>query len=74
MLFEWRVSRSREGPEEFPKNSRGKLQTDGYAAYESLAKARDNLTLVGCRAHVRRGFHEALAETKWAAWFVGQIR
>jgi transposase len=24
-------------------------------------------------AHVRRGFHEALAETKLAAWFVGQI-
>jgi hypothetical protein len=24
-------------------------------------------------AHVRRGFHEALAETKLSAWFVGQI-
>ena len=32
-----------------------------------------DLTLVGCWAHVRRGFHEALAETKLAAWFVGQI-
>ena len=32
-----------------------------------------DLTLVGCRAHVRRGFHEALAETKLGAWFVGQI-
>ena len=73
VLFEWRVSRSREGPEEFLKNFRGKLQTDGYAAYESLAKARDNLTLVGCWAHARRGFHEALAETKLAAWFVRQI-
>lgn len=73
MLFEWRVSRSREGPEEFLKTFRGKLQTDGYSAYESLAKARGDLTLVGCWAHVRRGFHEALAETKLAAWFVGQI-
>jgi hypothetical protein len=74
VLFEWRVSRSREGPEEFLKAFRGKLQTDGYAAYESLAKVRGDLTLVGCWAHVRRGFHEALAETKLAAWFVGQIR
>jgi hypothetical protein len=73
VLFEWRVSRSRAGPEEFLKNFRGKLQTDGYAAYESLAKARGDLTLVGCWAHARRGFHEALAETKVAAWFVRQI-
>ena len=73
VLFEWRVSRSRAGPEEFLKNFRGKLQTDGYGAYESLAKQRSDLTLVGCWAHVRRGFHEALAEAKLAAWFVGQI-
>jgi hypothetical protein len=73
VLFEWRVSRSRAGPEEFLKNFRGKLQTDGYAAYESLAKARGDLTLIGCWAHARRGFHEALAETKLTAWFVGQI-
>jgi hypothetical protein len=67
------VSRSREGPEEFLKNFRGKLQTDGYAAYESLAKERGDLTLVGCWAHARRGLHEALVETKLAAWFVYQI-
>ena len=73
VLFEWRVSRSREGPEEFLKNFRGKLQTDGFSAYESLAKTRDDLTLIGCWAHVRRGFHEALAESKVAAWFVRQI-
>jgi hypothetical protein len=74
VLFEWRASRSREGPKEFLKTFRGKLQTDGYGAYESLAKSRGgDLTLVGCWAHVRRGFHEALAETKLAAWFVGQI-
>ena len=73
VLFEWRVSRSREGPEEFLKNFRGKLQTDGFSAYESLAKTRDDLTLIGCWAHTRRGFHEALAETKSAAWFVRQI-
>ena len=73
VLFEWQVSRAREGPEKFLKSFRGKLQTDGYAAYESLAKGRDDLTLVGCWAHTRRGFHEALAESKLAAWFVRQI-
>ena len=73
VLFEWRVSRSREGPQEFLKNFRGKLQTDGFSAYESLAKERDDLILVGCWAHARRGFHEALVENKLAAWFVRQI-
>ena len=73
VLFEWRVSRARAGPEEFLKNFRGKLQTDGYSAYESLAKVRGDLTLIGCWAHARRGFHEALAETRLAAWFVRQI-
>ena len=73
VLFEWRVSRSREGPKEFLKNFRGKLQTDGYSAYESLAKERDDLTLIGCWAHARRGFHEALSESKLAVWFVRQI-
>jgi transposase len=73
VLFEWRVSRSREGPKEFLKTFRGKLQTDGYSAYESLAKERNDLTLIGCWAHARRGFHEALTESKLAAWFVRQI-
>jgi transposase len=74
VLFEWRLSRSREGPEEFLRHFKGRLQTDGYYAYESLAKERKGeLTLVACWAHCRRGFHEALAESKLAAWFVRQI-
>jgi transposase len=73
VLFEWRTSRSREGPEQFLRAFRGKLQTDGYAAYESLARKRHDLILVGCWAHTRRGFHEALDESKLAAWFVRQI-
>src|SRR5208282_3649197 len=74
VLFEWRLSRSREGPEEFLKHFKGRLQTDGYYAYESLAKERKGeLTLVACWAHCRRGFHEALAESRLAAWFVRQI-
>ncbi len=74
VLFEWRTGRGREGPEEFLKRFCGKLQTDGYAAYESLAKERQGeLVLIGCWAHARRGFHEALGESKLAAWFVRQI-
>ena len=55
------------------KDFRGKLQTDGHGVYESLAKQRGDLIPVGCWAHVRRGSHEALVETKLVAWSVGQI-
>jgi transposase len=74
VVFDWNVSRSREGPRQFLKDFKGKLQTDGYGVYESLARERgDDLLLIGCLAHVRRGFHEALGEGRSAAWIVGQI-
>ena len=74
VVFEWQVSRSREGPREFLKSFRGKLQTDGYGVYESLSRERGGeLTLIGCWAHARRGVHEALGEGRSAAWLVGQI-
>jgi transposase len=74
VVFEWHISRSREGPREFLKSFCGQLQTDGYGVYESLARERGKeLTLIGCWAHARRGFHEALGEGRSAAWLVGQI-
>jgi len=74
VVFDWNVSRSREGPREFLKSFRGKLQTDGYGVYESLARERSpELILIGCWAHARRGLHEALGEGRAAAWLVGQI-
>ena len=74
VVFEWQVSRSREGPREFLKSFAGKLQTDGYGVYESLARERgEELILIGCWAHARRGFHEALGEGRSAAWLMGQI-
>lgn len=74
VVFEWQISRSREGPRAFLKSFRGKLQTDGYGVYESLARERgEELILIGCWAHVRRGFHEALGEGRAVAWIVGQI-
>lgn len=74
VVFDWNVSRSREGPRAFLKSFRGQLQTDGYGVYESLARERgEDLILIGCWAHARRGFHEALGEGRAVAWLVGQI-
>ncbi len=74
VVFEWNISRSREGPRAFLKEFKGQLQTDGYGVYESLARERNGeLILIGCWAHARRGFHDALPEGRAAAWIVGQI-
>jgi transposase len=74
VVFNWNISRSREGPREFLTGFKGQLQTDGYGVYESLARERGGeLILIGCWAHARRGFHEALGEGRAAAWIMGQI-
>jgi len=83
VLFEWRTSRGREGPAEFLQDFKGKLQTDGYAAYASLVAERNapllaegkppELTLFSCWAHARRKFHEAKDHDRRAAWFLKQI-
>jgi transposase len=56
VVFEFRMGRGREGPLEFLKGFKGKLQSDGYGAY---AKLGEGIVYVGCTAHVRRGFVDA---------------
>ena len=53
VVFEFQMGRGREGPREFLKGFRGKLQSDGYAAYDKLGQG---IVYVGCMAHARRGF------------------
>jgi len=56
VVFDFQMGRGREGPLKFLKNFRGKLQSDGYAAY---AKLGEGITYAGCMSHARRGFVEA---------------
>jgi len=58
VLFDYRQSRGREGPDELLKNFAGYLQTDGYAAYEHFEKHKE-ITLLACMAHARRKFEHA---------------
>jgi transposase len=57
VLFDYRKTRGREGPDELLKDFSGHLQTDGYAAYTSLKNKR--ITLLACMAHARRMFEHA---------------
>jgi len=64
LYYDFRPTRSREGPREVLADFRGVLQTDGHSAYESLVKEfSDRLIPAGCWMHARRKFDEALATT-----------
>jgi transposase len=58
VLFDYRKSRGREGPDEMLKEFAGYLQTDGYNAYDHFEK-RPQITLLACMAHARRKFEHA---------------
>jgi transposase len=58
VLFDYRKTRGREGPDEFLENYHGYLQTDGYTAYNNL-KNHSRITLLACMAHARRKFDHA---------------
>lgn len=59
-----------------PHDFRGKIQCDAYGAYRTYAGRRGNIDLVGCWAHARRKFHEALLQgeaPRRTAWILHQI-
>lgn len=72
VLFDWQTSRGKEAAR-WLKQFRGYLQVDGYGVYESVASEQEGIVLVGCWAHARRKFVDALGENRRAAWVVHQI-
>lgn len=57
VLYEYQPGRGAKHPQEFLKGFHGYLHTDGYAGYHNLP---DGITVVGCWAHARRKFDEAV--------------
>jgi len=63
VIFDYRKSRSREGPNDFLKDFKGVLQVDGYEGYSEII-TKNNLVHAGCMDHVRRRFEKALEYDK----------
>ena len=59
ILFDYAPSRSQEVPVELLSDYAGYLQIDGYEGYNKVIANNDIIPL-GCMAHVRRKFDEAL--------------
>jgi transposase len=74
-IYVYRDSRSRDGPAEFLKDFRGYLQTDAYAAYESVVlESVGRIIPVGCWAHARRNFFDArLSQPREVHYVLGLI-
>lgn len=75
VLYQWHASRAAACLESLlGPQFKGKLQCDGYSAYPAFAKGRKEVSLIGCLAHIRRGFFEAKEQVPGAAgWFLHQI-
>ena len=58
VVFDFRLSRGRDGPKEFLGKFDGILQTDGYAAYDHVGGP--NLVHAACWAHVAIHFRKVL--------------
>lgn len=59
VAFHFAQGRGQDHPAEFLKGYRGSLQTDAYAGY-NLVERVEGLIRLGCWAHARRAFVEAL--------------
>ena len=57
VLYEYQPGRGAKHPKEFLAGYTGYLHTDGYAGYHDLG---EDITVVGCWAHARRKFDEAV--------------
>jgi len=56
-VFDFTLSRQRDGPASFLKSYSGAIQADGYSAYDGIAISGNN-PRGGCWAHARRHFHD----------------
>ena len=61
-VFDFRMSRKREGPLNFLGNFEGLLQTDGYAAYDRVGGPK--IVHAACWSHARRYFVDAVKLNK----------
>ena len=61
-VFDFTVSRHRDGPQEFLRDYTGKLLGDCYSGFESIQLASESrIVRAACHAHSRRYVHDARA-------------
>jgi transposase len=73
-VFDFTLSRSRDGPAQFLKGFHGYLHADAFGGYDGLYISGDVIEVM-CNAHARRKFHEArTTDAARAAVAIGYYR
>lgn len=72
-MFAWRQSRRHDELTSLLAGFKGVLQADAYGAYASYERNQEGVVRVGCWAHARRYFHEAIDERPKAAHTVLRV-
>jgi len=62
VVFDWRLSRRHEEVTSLLDDYTGLLQSDGYEAYPAFVRTHPGVTWLGCWAHARRKFFDAVSE------------
>jgi len=70
VVVNYEQNRGWEGPATILKGYTGYIQTDGYEVYNSIAKANQEIIHLGCMAHFRRYFENALDNYKEKAGYI----
>lgn len=74
VVFDFTMKHSRDGPENFLKDYSGYVQADAHRVYDSLF-LKDGYLEVGCMAHARRKFYNALdTDRERAQHALGEIK
>ena len=74
-IFDFRVSRHRDGPDEFFRNSRCKVQGDCFSGNTSvIVHSGGRLEFVACWAHARRKVTESKTYAKEADQLLGMLQ
>ncbi len=75
VFLDFQATRGRAAPHAQLTHFRGTIQTDAYEVYDSLKKVVTDLVRIGCAAHSRRKFHQAVKDgDRRAIWFIAQFR
>jgi transposase len=60
VVFDFTPTRGRQGPIDFLKGFEGLLHADAYSGYDELFRRNKSIIEIGCNAHSRRKFENAL--------------
>lgn len=75
VILEFSRSRGQQVVGQRLEEFHGTIQTDAYEVYSALERKNTAIQRIGCLAHARRRFYQALKESvSEAIWFIVQIR